>query len=480
MKVLNVNGLTIDATNIDIVYNSEDTMKTMALKEEYDAGLLPDWAKHTYAYSEKMLGPMMTMMRRGVRIDIARRDRLVAELEVRMATVQATFNAMCEELFGTDINIDSPTQLKHLFYTFLGIPEQTKSKKGEVKVAADRQILERLHANYPRSRPFVNLILRIKELGSQIEFLSKKLTPDGRFVTSYNVAGTETFRLSSSEHPLRYGSNQQNIPAGARACFIADPGYLFFQADQQGAEARIVAYKSGDAAYIEACEGGDSHTMVAAMVFGFEPKRELAERNYYRTYSYRDITKKGAHGSNYYGKPFTIAQQMKVETSVAEAFQIQYFRKFPGISEWHAWVAHELQTKGYLENPFGMRRNFWGRKWDDATLREAIAFGPQSAVGVLTNIVLYKLWLKYEGQPGAPVQILMNGHDAAIGQIRADLADQLIPEILEEMRFPFEVTDIHGIKRTVVIPFDMEVGLNWAKASDANPDGLRKWKPKHV
>ena len=185
--------------------------------------------------------------------------------------------------------------------------------------------------------------------------------------------------------------------------------------------------------------------------------------------------------SNYMGKPFTLAQQMKVETDVAETFQLQYFRKFPGIPEWHQWVANELQTKGYLENPFGMRRQFWGRKWDDATLREAIAFFPQSAVGVLTNIVLHRLWDKYEGKPGAPVQILANGHDAAIGQIRADLVDELVPELLVLMKFPFEVTDIHGISRVVTIPFDMELGLNWGKHSDTNPNGLKKWlKPKQL
>lgn len=72
----------------------------------------------------------------------------------------------------------------------------------------------------------------------------------------------------------------------------------------------------------------------------------------------------------------------------------------------------------------------------------------------------------------------MNGHDAVIGQLRADLADQLIPEILACLRFPFEIQDIHGVKREVVIPFDMEVGSNWGKQSATNPDGLTKWKPK--
>lgn len=475
MKI--ITDMTPTAANQEIIYNSLDNMQTMALKELFDGGLIPDWAEPTYRYSELMLGPIMTMMRRGVAIDLAKRDEIVSGLQARAINVRHTFDTICERLFGTTINPASFTQLQVLFYQFLGIPEQTKSKKGEVKVAADREVLERIAKDYPRGAVFANLILRVREIEKQIEFLTKNLSPDGRFHTSYNIAGTETFRLSSSEHPLRIGSNQQNIPGDARQCFVADPGYLFFQADQQGAEARLVAYKTGDENYIAACEGGDSHTMVAAMVFGFEPKREIAEQEYRRGKSYRQTAKGGAHGSNYMGKPFTLAKQMGVDTETAEHFQANYFKKFPGIPKWHEWTAKQVQQHGWLENPFGMRRTFWGRRWDDATLREAIAFYPQSAVGVLTNLVLYKLWLKYEGQPDAPVKILMNGHDAAIGQIREDMADKLIPELLAEMRFPFEVTDIHGKVRTVEIPFDMEVGRNWGKYDpDKNPGGLKKWK----
>lgn len=472
-----ITDLTPTADTQDIIYNSLDTMQTMALREVFD-DLLPESARYTYAYSEKMLGPIMTMMRRGVRVNIETRDKIVKQLVDRMAVVRANFDHICNELFDTDFNINSDDQMKALFYKFLGIPEQTRSKKGETKVSTDKDTLEKIAKTYPRGAPFALHILRLRELEKQIEFLTKALTPNGRFVTSYNISGTETFRLSSSEHPLRYGSNQQNIPPIARQALEADPGYLFCQADQQGAEARIVAYLSGDENYIAACEGGDSHTMVASMVFGFEPIRELAEREYRRGKSYRQTCKSGAHGSNYMGKPYTLAQQMGVDTETAEQFQAQYFKRFPGIPKWHTYVAQQLQTKGYIDNVFGMRRPFWGRKWDDATLREAVAFGPQSAVGVLTNIVLYNLWLKYEGQPGAPVQILMNGHDAAIYQIRADLADELIPQLLEDMKFPFDVIDIHGKKRECVIPFDMEVGRNWGKHSPDNPEGLQKWKPK--
>lgn len=453
-------------------------MQTAALKEMADGGLISAWATPAWKYSEAMLGPVMTMMRRGVLIDTTERDVCVRELQARSAKIRTTFDTICEALFGTDININSTPQLYGLFYKFLGIPEQTKSKKGEVKVATDREILERIANSYPRGAVFANLILRLRDLEKQVEFLSKKLTKDNRLLYSYNIAGTETFRFSSSEHPLRMGANAQQIPPIARRCCVPDPGYVMFQADQQGAEARLVAYLSGDPNYIAAVEGGDSHTMVASMVFGFEPKRELAEREYFRGKSYRQVCKALSHGSNFQGKPFTLSRQAGVEASVIEQFQFNYFKKFPGIQAWHLWIANQIQTRGYMVNVFGFRRTFWGRKWDDATLREATAFGPQSAVGVLTNLAIHALWNKYEGQPGAPLQILMNTHDGVVGQIREDLVEILVPELLETLKIPFPVADIHGTVREVVIPFDLELGHSWDKKSDVNPSGLVKWKQK--
>ena len=71
-----ITDLTPTPENQEIIYNSLDTMQTMALKEIFDGGLLPEWSKPGYQYSELMLGPIMTMMRRGVQIDVARRDQI--------------------------------------------------------------------------------------------------------------------------------------------------------------------------------------------------------------------------------------------------------------------------------------------------------------------------------------------------------------------------------------------------------------------
>ncbi len=276
-----------------------------------------------------------------------------------------------------------------------------------------------------------------------------------------------TGRWSSSSHPFGWGSNLQNIDDYVRRIFIPDPGHIFFNCDQQGAEARVVGYLAGDEGYIKAIESGDVHTMVAAMVFGFEPNRSLADRKYYREMSYRDIAKRAAHGSNYGGTPRTIAQVLKVEIKLIEEFQRRYFKAFPNIKKWQIWTAEQIQTVRHLVTPFGRRRNFWDNPKDDATIRAAIAYIPQSTVGDLTSRGLLAI---HETIPEA--QILNNIHDAAFGQIPIPLKDVLLPRILEALTYPLRVTDIWGNIREMSIPWDSQCGLNWGKKKKDNPDGL--------
>lgn len=468
-----ITDMTPTPENQEIIYNALDCMQTMGLRERFDT-ILPEWCHSTYEYSEKLIGPMLCMMKRGILVDQAAQAEVVAELKDRTSGLLTSLNYLTTQLFDTNINPASGDQLKMLFYSWLGIPEVIRSKKGESKVTTDAAALESIVKNYPRGAAFANILLKLADYTKQLEFFSKPLR-NGRFSGSYNISGTENFRLSSSEHPLRFGGNMQNIADHARRTFIADPGYTMFQADQQGAEARYVAYDSGDPNYINAVESGDAHTMVASMVYGFPPERELADRKFYHDKSYRDLAKRGSHGSNYYGQPFTLAQQMKCETEIAEQFQAKYFKAFPGISDWHRHIQRKLTTQGYLINALGFRRTFWGRPWDDTTLREAIAFGPQSTIGILTNCALHRIWDTYESS--GDVQILANGHDAVIGQIRTEKLSTLVPALLDLMHMPFYLTDIHNIRRLCNIPWEFSIGQNWGKRNKDNPEGMHEWKP---
>ena len=460
MKTLATDNLpTMDATLQQLVYNGLDGMLTL----EVDAAIPPT---PTYEFERSLLPLALTMMERGVRIDMGRRDAMVEHIKGRLQRVQQGFDLLCTKLWQRTFNPRSYLQLQELLYKNLFLPEIIGSKKGEKKVSTDRDALERLGRDYMRARPFASHLLRIRDLEKTIDALTKKLSPSGRWHANFNIAGTDTGRWSSSSHPFDWGSNLQNVDDYVRRIFIPDEGHVFFNCDQQGAEARVVGYLAGDDNYIKAVESGDVHTMVAAMVFGFEPKRELADRKYYREMSFRDIAKRAAHGSNYGGTAHTIARVLKVEIKIIEEFQKKYFATFPNIYKWQVWVAQQVQQERFLVTPFGRRRNFWDNPRDDATVRAAIAFVPQSTVGDLTSRGLLAL----HSLPH--VQVLNNIHDAAFGQIPLHMKEELLPRIVQTLTFPLQVTDIWGKNREMLIPWESQTGMNWGKRKKDNPDGL--------
>lgn len=434
------------------------------------------YANGVYAHERGLLGPVMTMMRRGVLVDGAARDHAVTGpggLNERITKVQATLDEFTGVVWGKPLNVNSYPQLKRFFFDELAIPPIVSHKKGETKISIDRDALEKISKDYVRGRPFANLILRLRDLMKQRDTLTKGLDADGRWRCSFNIGGTETGRFSSSASPFRTGSNLQNIDPALRYIFVPDPGYRLCYLDLQGAEARAVAYLSGDEEYINAVESSDCHTLVAAMVFGIANERSSAEQLFYRGFSYRDMSKRGQHGSNYYGTPRTMASHLKVETKLMEDFQRAYFKRFPGIRLWHEAVARQLQSEGWIETPFGRRRYFWNRLRDDTTLRAAIAFVPQSLIADCLNAGLYKVWYNLEPR----LQLLAQCHDALVFQVPDNNEGiELIKQAKDLMTVCQDVTDIHGVTRNMVIPVDVEWGSNWSKKSANNPNGLVKFK----
>src|SRR5690606_3006866 len=176
-----------------------------------------------------------------------------------------------------------------------------------------------------------------------------------------------------------------------RAVFKADPGKVFVNVDLEQADARNVGARLYQifydefgpeiaGRYLDACESGDLHTQVTRMVWptlgwtgNLKEDKEIAEQPFYREHSYRDMSKKLGHGTNYFGTPPTMARHAKVEVYIIEAFQRKYFEAFPLIGnydkrldqrDWHSWVQQQLREVGSLTNLFGRRRIFFDRYQD--------------------------------------------------------------------------------------------------------------------
>jgi hypothetical protein len=156
---------------------------------------------------------------------------------------------------------------------------------------------------------------------------------------------------------------------------------------------------------------------------------------------------------------------------------------FPCIPRWWQWVAQQIQTRHYLVTPFGRKRHFFGRD-DDATLREAIAFLPQSTNADRMSLGMWRIW-KYMPE----VRLLGNGYDSVVFEYRESADEQyIVKRALELCAVPLECPT-----RTYTCPNEAKVGWNWGavvtqgdmdkavasgkRVPRLNPDGLAKWSP---
>lgn len=474
MKIYNTAEIIPDdlpAQTREWIYNGLDCCVTAEVCDV----LLPqldNLTSATYNFSRDLQGPVLEMRVRGVRVDQHRRYEVIEEYYDKLDVLQDQLETIVGDGCGVwDFNWRSNKHLHHLFYEVLGIPPVMRG--GTPSVNSDA--LERLESYFSAS-PIVKHIQMMRDLAKKIGTLKTEVDDDGRMRTSYNIAGTTTGRFSSSFSEFGTGTNFQNIEEALRSVFIADRGYKLAYIDAQQGESRVVGaiewnlFKAG--AYLDACESGDLHTTVARLVW---PKlewsgdlghdRALAEKPYHRHYDRRFMCKKIGHGTNYGGKPKTLANEAKVDIGLIEDFQPLYFRAFPAHHLWHRWTWDRLAEDGYIVSLTNRKRWFFGRRNDDATHRQALGYQGQ-ALGDILNAGMLNVWRRRD------CQLLMQVHDAILVQYPEKEEDTIIPKILEALRCPISLDH----NREFVIPYDVATGWNWGKYNEhKNPEGIKAY-----
>lgn len=449
----------------------------------------------TYDFERALQGPYMEIMQRGFLVNEPARRSAAEGLRTRLSHLESLLTEFAFAVWDKGLNPRSPLQLKNFFYQTMRLPEQWQRVKGEKKLSTNREALEVLE-HYMHARPFVSLIQSIRDIGKQLSVLEGDIDEDGRFRAGYNIAGTESGRASSSSNAHGTGGNAQNIAEPLRYVFTADPGKKLCVIDLEQVEARDVGWLCGvlfrDWRFLDNCESGDLHTNNTKLIWPELPwtgdpirDREVADRNFYRDYSFRDMSKRGGHLSNYMGTAWTAARALKVPIKIMETFQARYCRGAPGIEpafgcipQYWQWISTQLATEGHITTPFGRQRHFFGRPDDAATLREAIAFVPQSMTADRTNLGLWKVW-KYMPE----VQLLAQTHDSITFQYDdkgVAYEKEVLGRALELIRVPLEIPG-----RTYIVPGEAKIGWNWGNrklnkrtGEVVNPLGLQKFSLK--
>lgn len=456
----------------DQVYNGLDCCLTAEILDV----LLPQLDNHTaptYAFSKALQGPALEMRLRGVLVDQQRKNHVIEEFYETLENLERNLERIVLEGCGlSSFNWRSNPDLHKLFYDRLGIPVIKKSGRPTV----NREALEKME-QYLIARPIVAHIMAMRDIGKKISFLRTEIDPDGRIRTSLNIAGTSTGRFSSSFSEFGTGTNLQNVEESLRSVFISDPRMKFAKFDGQQIQSRIVGAIEWnlfhDGRYLDACESSDLHTVVAKMCWPELPwtgdpeaDREIAEQPYYRHYDYRFMCKKLGHGSNFIGKPDTLSRQAKLPITVVSAFQPKYFKAFPAHLMWHGWVETQLRKFGYLISLGGRKRWFFGRRSDDSTIREAVAYDAQETESHIVNNGMLNVYRERDAV------LMLHDHDALTVQYPEEQEDEIVPKIIEQLRWPMELEH----NRVLEIPYEAKTGWNTGKYdSETNPDGLKEW-----
>lgn len=171
-----------------------------------------------------------------------------------------------------------------------------------------------------------------------------------------------------------------NLPPlpNMRKLFKPDPGHILLSCDLAGADAQVVAWEADDEDLKDAFRKGLSiHLKNGKDVWPDGRTDGKAEPWYTRI-------KSAVHGTNYGAHEKTIAAVLHSSVSDARDFQSKWFSLHPKISEWQERIRNSVYETRTVTNAFGFRIQYWDRV-SDAMWREALAWGPQSTVALVTD-----------------------------------------------------------------------------------------------
>lgn len=451
-----------------VPYLKRDVLATLRLKRLFDKLMRPEskWmyrnlveASNTYARIElngvKLNRPHLEQLKVELQREseeaMAIADKIITKNWDPMLYCSETGAAYSKKL--EKFNMGSPKQLKWMLSTLVGFPVQ-KTDKATIEELAEhmdsikneegKQFLEAITAARKASKYYDTYCCNLEEL----------CCSDGRVRCSYNLHGTETGRLSSTD------PNMQNIPRNSRIkkLIACEEGHTLVQLDYSQAELRTLAALSGDPYLIHIYESGaDLHDMMAAKMFGSNFTKEQ-----------RVITKSLNFGIAYGRGPQSIAQMFKLSMAEAKKTVADWFAAVPEVEKFIAKKRREPFSGEVCRTPFGRERHFVITSENRYHVsNEAINFPIQSIASDLTLLSVLELqrWIDSSGY-GSRVRVVATVHDSIV--IEVEDVEELIHEVAtkgaeimanQPKKFKIGVAEV---------PFraDAEVGQTWGTVEE--------------
>lgn len=196
-------------------------------------------------------------------------------------------------------------------------------------------------------------LAELKGQRSLAQLALDSLHPDGLVhpdITMLQRSG----RWSTTEPGLTIWGSRTPELAVDKEYFIPDSSdESLLEIDYSNADARVVAWLSGDKRYAERFEpGADGHLINAWTAWGREAVGD--DKNDPVTKEYRNKAKALGHGWSYGGQAKTLSEQSGLPFKDAKRFCDEMARAYPRLMRWQDAARREAR-RGYVTSP-------WGRK----------------------------------------------------------------------------------------------------------------------
>lgn len=403
----------------------------------------------------------------GMRLDMDYLEELEYELEKELTEANKHLDEVSSRIWDpaeyaadtkakvkmTDtFNIKSPKQLKWMLGKVLGYPVPSTD------AATIEALIEEAEAGYitnPLAQDFLNAIAVVRKnskyMDTYVQGMREGVCKDLRIRGTFNLHGTETGRLSSSN------PNMQNIPRDKKIknLLCATPGRVLIQLDYSQAELRVLALLSGDPWLTQVYKDGkDMHDAIATDMFG--PNFNKEQRVMAKTINF---------GIAYGRGPGSIAQTFHKSMSEARAIIDKWYKPMPKVKAWIEGRRAMARRGDPCVTPFGRERHFVITNEEMNHIQNEYINTPiQSLASDFTMFSLIDID-KFLSESGLNAQIVSTVHDSII--VEADNDPEVINIIARKCKEIMATTPSKYLKECTV-PFraDVEVGPSYGKLHD--------------
>jgi DNA polymerase-1 len=306
----------------------------------------------------------------------------------------------------------------------------------------------------------IELILEQRQLskliGTYVDALPGLVNPrTGRLHTSFNQAGAETGRLSSTNPNLQNIPIRTDVGREIRRAFIAEAGNVLLSADYSQVELRILAHICADEYLLAAfARDEDIHASAAAKVYNIPLSQVTKEQ--------RSVAKMMNFATSYGVTAYGLAQRTGLSRGEADQFMQRYFAMYPGVKRYIEETKQLARDQGFVETLLGRRRFFpvlrtqaTGQQANairQAAERAAINHPIQGTAADIIKIAMSRLFQALN-EGGYRARLTLQVHDELVLEVpEAELlpVSRLVKETMEG-----------AYKLKAKLKVDLETGPNW-------------------